>query len=322
MNRALKILALLTAAGALLAAGLSALVWTPGEGVATSRADIVDLFYHPETPTTRFERGLKHLGHEAPRAFDVNGNTVYFSVNFVDQRPIEVLKRYQDEFVYQGINHHSYVTMKAAHSAQALQDRLTGGIVPEQISPQYVAMGGGLVENRARDAHQLAQLRADYAAGKVAKKFRAYRHIEAFREKNARWTTVVATWSDEHFDFRKMRVHSEVAGQNVDTRVPACPGCTRLQRFEDLDPRAEHIDHIFIGPASADKTVAFYERALTNRGWKHTPATDVLERARRMNLGLPDARMRDYVRDKQKLDLVVYPSDDGHTFTHITLSND
>lgn len=321
MSRILKIWALVSAACALLLVGLWATVWTPGQGVADSKADIVDLFSHPDTPTTRFERALEHLGHEKPRAFDLNGNTVYFSVNYVDQRPIEVLKRYQDEFVYQGLNHDAYVTDRAARSTQALQDMLTGGIVPTEIGREYVAMGGGLSENRAQNARQLVELGRDFASGKLAKKFRAYRHIEAFREKHARWTTVVATWSDDDFDYRKMVAGSRVRGQNADPRVPACPGCTRLQRFDDLDPAQGHVDHVFAGRRSVDETLGFYDRVLPRRGWKLAPTTRVLERARRMKLPLPAAHMRHYVRAGQEMTVVVYPGDDGLTMAHLTLSD-
>lgn len=92
MNRLLHIIALFAGASALICIALWATVWTPGEGVESAGADIADLFGAPETSTQKFQRALDHLGHEAPRAFDLNGNTVYFSVNFVDYSPREALK--------------------------------------------------------------------------------------------------------------------------------------------------------------------------------------------------------------------------------------
>lgn len=320
MNRLPKILALLFGASALLCAALWATVWTPGDGVAPSNADIVDLFSHEETTTQKFQRALDHLGHEPPRAFDINGNTVYFSVNYLDKSPVEVLKRYQDEFVYQGINQKSYPTLASANSQQARKDMLTGGIVPSKVSPGYVAMGGGLAENGARADAELARLGRQLASGQLQKKFRAYRHIEAFREPDARFTTVVASWSDESFDYRKMLAGSRVAGQKGDPQVPACPGCTRLQRFEDLDPQSEHVDYVYAGPMELAKTLAFYERVLSERGWQAAPSSLVLERARRLDLGLPAAHMRHYQRGSQTLTLTAYTDSRGDTLVHFTLS--
>jgi hypothetical protein len=320
VNRLLHITALLAGASALLCAALWATVWTPGEGVVPAGADIADLFGVPDTPTQKFQRALDHMGHEPPRAFDLNGNTVYFSVNFVDYSPIEALKRYQDEFVYGGINQKSYTSLKAASTREALEDMLTGGVVPTTVSKDYVAMGGGLAENRAQTADELARLGRDFAAGGLAKKFRAYRHIEAFREPGSRWTTVVATWSDESFDYRKMVAGSRVAGQRGDGDIPACPGCTRLQRFEDLDPSADHVDYTFIGPVGVQQTLAFYDRVLPARGWEHAPSSAVLERARRLNLPLPNASTRQYRRGEQTLTLVVYVAENGETAAHLSLA--
>ncbi len=322
MKRLLQITALLAAGGALLCAVTwGTVVWTPGEGVATSEADITDFFSGEESSTKRFQRALDHLGHEAPRAFDLNGNTVYFSVNHVDKRPVEVLADYQDEFVYQDLNEHSYNSSEYLGSQQTRTDMLTGGVVPIEIGAHYVAMGGGVTENRADDDEGLAQLAADFGAGRVDKKFRGYRHIEAFREPESRWTTVVATWSDETFDYRKMIAGSRTAGQGADPRVPACPGCTRLQRFEDLDAERGHVDHVFKGSSDPDSTLNFYDRVLVERGWSHSESTVVLERARKLQLPLPDAGLRHFERGSQTLTLVVYAGEDGGSVAHLTLSD-
>lgn len=321
MSRVLKITALLAASAALACALVwTVLVWTPGQGVSPLQADIFDLFSTPDTPTARFQRALDHLGHEPPRAFDLNGNTVYFSINQVDKSPRQVLAEYQDEFAYQDLNRTSYTSLAGSLSEGGLEDMLTGGIVPLQISPNYVTMGGGLAENGAHDAQGLAGLAADFAEGRIHKKFRAYRHIEAFREPKARFTTVVASWSDDQFDYRKMVAGSDVAEQSGDPDVPACPGCTRLKRFEDLDPQANHVDYVYAGPASVDKTLAFYDRALTGRGWQHAPSSRVMARARRLNVPLPSAHLRHFERGARTLTLVVYAGPKDSTFSHLTLS--
>jgi hypothetical protein len=321
MKYVLQPLAVLTAASALLCAALWATVWTPGQGVQPSSADITDLFASEgETTTTKFQRALDHLGHEPARAFDLNGNTVYFSVNFVDNSPTEVLKRYQDEFVYQGINQASYTSIDSVRTQQARRDMLTGGLVPTEISAGFITMGGGVTENRARDDDDLVQLGVDLAKDRLPKTFRAYRSVEIFREPGARWTTVAASWSDEAFDYRKMRAGSDQEDQMVDARIPACPGCTRLQRFEDLDPSAGHVDHIFIGQTSPLEMLRFYDRALGARGWSPAPSSAVLARAKRLNIGLPDAHVRHYIRGSQTLTLTSYVGPDQDTLVHLNLS--
>lgn len=319
-RRLLALTALLFGAGGLWAVVLSANIWTPGVGVRPSQANIIDLFGAEDDPQAGFQRALKHMGHEAPRAFDINGNTVYFSVNHIDKKPIELLKRYQDEFVHQKLNQKTYITLNQADTSQARQDMLTGGIVPSQISERYVAMGGGLTENNARTPDELFALEEDYRHGKIDKKFRAYRFIEAFQSPGARYSTVVASWSDDNFDYRKMRTNSQVKDQNVDPRIPACPGCTRLQRFADLDPAREHGDHIFIGAASVDKTRDFYQRSLKARGWKLDPASQILKKVHERDSSLPDARMLIYRRQGRTLELTVYPTSHDETISHLTLS--
>ncbi len=144
--------------------------------------------------------------------------------------------------------------------------------------------------------------------------------MEAFREPDARWTTVVATWSDESFDYRKMVAGSRVGGQRVDPMVPACPGCTRLQRFEDLDPSSGHVDYAYIGPVSLQKTLTFYDRVLPERGWELAPSAAVLARAQRLDLPIPDAHVRQYRHDHQTLTIVGYINSQGDTVVHLTLS--
>lgn len=320
-RRFLSLTACLFAGAGLLVIGLSATVWMPGEGVSVSEANILDLFSAEDNPQASFQRALKHLGHEAPRAYDINGNTVYFSVSHIDKKPIEVLKRYQDEFLHQNLNTKTYTNPAEADTHQARQDMLTGGIVPSQISEHYVAMGGGLTGNNARTSEDLTKLEAQFQRGDIDKKFGAYRFVEAFQNPGARHTTVVATWSDDKFDYRKMLPGSQVGGQNVDPQVPACPGCTRLQRFTDLDPASDHSDHIFIGTSSVAQTLSFYERTLSARGWQLEPVAEVLKEARRDDASLSNAQMLLYRRDDRALKLTIYPNGDNQIIAHLSLSN-
>lgn len=321
-GRLLKLVALGFAGAGLVAVLLSATIWAPGEGVSTSQADILDLFTGSDRPNASFERALKSLGHEPPRAFDINGNTVYFSISQVDQSLDEVLRRYQDEFVYQKLNARTYLTQDDAGTQQALQDMLTGGIVPLEIGPEHLAMGGGLTENKARNPEQLTKLQGAYSRGEIDKKFRAYRHIEAFRDSSERYTTVVASWSDNKFDYRKMLPGSDVPGQNVDPQIPACPSCLRVQRFEDLDPNADYTEHIFIGERAPGQVLDFYHKVLSEQGWLRSDAAHLLTYARNFGLQLPASHTQQYQRGDEQLNLLIYLNDDKQTVAHLTLFDD
>lgn len=315
----LSLMACVFAAAGLLAVALSATIWSPAQGVSSSQADILDLLGTPPSSERRFERALKQLGHEPPRAFDINGNTVYFSVHHIDKSPQEVLRRYQQAFVHQQLNTRAYLNRSEADTQQGRLDMLTGGIVPMEITPDYISMGGGVTDNFAQNADQLARLTRDLAQGTRDRQFRAYRHIEAFREPRSRFTTVVASWSDDQFDYRRMLVSSSVSGQAGDPSIPACPGCVRLQRFEDLDPKRDYVEHIFTGPVEFNKTVAFYARALRARGWQPVPTADLLHDARRMEMAVPDVEFRQYYRDGHQLNLMIYLNERYETVAHLTL---
>lgn len=320
-RRLLSLIACLFGGAGLLIAGLSATIWAPGEGVSVSQANIIDFFSSEDNPQASFQRALKHLGHEAPRAYDINGNTVYFSVSHIDKKPIEVLKRYQDEFLHQKLNTKTYINLAEADTQQARQDMLTGGLIPSKITKNYVAMGGGVTGNHARTAEELVKLEADYQRGAIDRKFNGYRFVEAFQSPGARYTTVVASWSDDKFDYRKMLPGSQVEGQNVNPEIPVCPGCTRLQRFTDLEPGSQHSDYIYVGESSIAQTLGFYERALSARGWELEPAAEVLKEARRDDPSLSNAQMLLYRRADRALRLTVYPNDNHNIIAHLTLSD-
>ncbi len=135
-----------------------------GKGVTLIKeghADIVTSSLAERSSTQKFAASLEKLGHEPPRVYDYNGNTVYFSTRHIQGKtPMDVVQEYQHEFVVQGLNSKQHLTpmvnlemeredatdeRKAEIDAQ-LSDIYKGAaygeITPQAILPDYVSMGG------------------------------------------------------------------------------------------------------------------------------------------------------------------------------------
>jgi hypothetical protein len=131
-----------------------------GEGVTLvkeGRADIVTSSLAERTSTQKFASALENLGHEAPRVYDYNGNTVYFSTREVmGKRPEEILQEYQHEFVVQGINSKQYLVPALAKELndpdsqekpsedlmEMYEAAANGEILPQLVTSTHMSMGG------------------------------------------------------------------------------------------------------------------------------------------------------------------------------------
>lgn len=229
---------------------------------ADADAVIFDLSWGERPNTARFVDVLQRMGHEEPRPFDLNGNRVFVTTARIAKSPKMVLRDYQHALRVEGLNRASFASPEAARSEEGQLTALTGGLVPTAVSDNYVAMGGVVPANDADDAHALAALAGD----REIDRFKAFRSIEAFRQPGQRWTTVVATFSDEKFDYSRMVPGKERGDVSFDPTIPSCPGCVRLQRFADLS-QTENVATIWSSPAPADEVLDFYRRALSQRGW-------------------------------------------------------
>lgn len=235
--------------------------------ISESKADVSWLSPFKTSNTEGFDSALDNLGHGDAERYDLNGNTVFFSTNTTRKQPGQVMAEYQEEFRRQGLNDRVYADLDTDEEYERTQTALTGGLIPLAVTDDYVALGGVLTNNEASDS---ADLMANYDdADDVHELFRAHRYVEISREADSRHTSVIASWSDEDFDHRRMIPGDETSAQGYDSVVPPCPGCTRLSRFADDDPnRAERVEMSFIGPASIERTRTFYARALAEAGWQ------------------------------------------------------
>lgn len=300
------------------AASIAAIAWAVGvfnlDGeVSESHADISWFSGAARSNTAKFGEALERLGHDQPQTFDLNGNTTHFSVNYSDREPIEIMREYQNEFTNQGLNKRPFYTNQKSEEMTIAS--LTGGIVPILISKDRIVMGGMLNKTNAKDKEGLKKLyRTEKDDTQV---FRGHRHIQIDRAPNARFSTITATWSDDNFDYAKMLPGNDRAGQGVDADIPACPGCTRINSFTDLNPNNTFKNSIYMGSRSVEETRNFYVEALARRGWQPTDAASILENTRELvEFEGEDVTMEQFARDNEILTLTLYPNPSGGATVH------
>lgn len=295
-----------------------AVMGTDGD-VSESHADITWLSPFERSNTESFNQALSRLGHDEPRRYDLNGNTVYFSTNTTHKMPLQVMVEYQEEFVRQGLNERIFVHLSDAERDERTTTALMGGLAPLAISDDYVVLAGVVTANGARDSAELLQNYAD--AEDRGDLFRAHRYIEISRGADSRHTSIVSSWSDEDFDYRRMIPGSDAQGQAFDSSVPACPGCTRLTRFADDDPRVTgQVDLAFIGPRSAEDTRAYYHRTLSQDGWQRQESTNTIAAIEDFfGVDAPEGQSDQFHRDGQQLTLIYLP--DYRTGETLTLAS-
>ncbi len=290
-------------------------------GSSESQADIAWLSSVERSQSERFDAALENLGHDEVERYDLDGNTVYFSAHSSYKRPRQLMVEYQEEFRRQGLNDRVFTGIVDSELEDRIETSLTGGLAPLAVSDHHVTLGGVVTANEAGDADDLRE-NLD-AAEEIHDLFRAHRYIEITRSPDQQRTTVVATWSDDAFDYRRMDPLAGEGDQGYDTIVPSCPGCVRLSRFADDNPG--HIDRrvlSFLGPRSIEDTRRFYAETLAARGWERESmdaALDVI--APLVDLSLPDATTDRYRRGDEEL-MLTFTTDDrtGESLTFAAYS--
>lgn len=341
----MKALLKLAGAGATvftIALGMTVLQPTIDEPVKTAQADIAMFNFAPKSQQQRFVASLKRAGLEKPRAYDHNGNKLFFSTTTTTESPREVLERMQRTFVEEGVNdavHLSPMTMfntdalldavdrndrvalhqqsrAVTETAAAVSDYI-GGVVPIMVDPTRVVMVGASTNDGADTPEEwLQEVVKGYAAKPPQAKFNlaaevnAMRYVEAFVEGRA--TRVVAVWSDENYDPRKIVDVGE--DLNVDLEIPACPGCSRLYNI-DGESEADYSTTAYTSPSnSVEQMVSFYDRSLAAKGWQLSPNADALEVFEQHGIKPHfDARMMQYSRGEEFITVIAWPDHYGAT---------
>ena len=283
--------------------------------ISESQADISWLSPFERSNTDRFGEALENMGHRDAERYELNGNTVYFSTTTSRKQPAQLMAEYQEEFRRQGLNDRIYVDLDADEQDDRTETALTGGLIPLAMTDDFVALGGVITANKASDSSELVENYSD--SDDKHDLFRAHRYVEISRQADSRHTSVVASWSDEDFDHRKM-IAGDDSAQGYDTVVPPCPGCTRLSRFAEDDPNlGGRVDMSFIGPASIERTRAFYAQALAQAGWQRESLNQEFHDLQQwFHIDLPDGETDLFRRGDDELKLT-YRTDQptGETIT-------
>lgn len=329
-------LKLVATAASLLAIAAAFLVGSDEAQVEPAHADIHALGnFAPETKKERFGAALSDLGMSTPRAYDWNGNTVYFSYMLTPDEPHVVLERFQRAFVERGLNSKMYhdvpdygmdaedvdpkrpeTTLEYAFAFGGARDFFNGGLVPTEIAPERIVMTGMDPRNSyeniielARDFH-IHERELDDMVG-------ALRTVEILREGGQDNTTVTATWTDDDFQLGRFMPNASSSSPAQD--LPTCLGCKHLMRFAGTAAERPYIANLYISPyhASSDLS-AYYRRVLADHGWNPDPASvgvNVFLKSEPAFALDDDAEVISYIRGKEYLTLAIFRSaNDGKTY--------
>lgn len=340
---------LATAGATIFAIGWAILVLqpTPDEPVQKVDADIAMLGFGPKSDQQKFVDALMDEGLEKPRAYDHNGNKLFFSTTTTTETPRQVLARFQRAFVEQGLNDTVHLKPPTAPSGleefdiedPAVREQIAkdsvprtawtndyfGGIVPTQVSEKMVVMAGATTNEESTNWRGfLTELRESQKAGELrdlGQGVKAMRYMDAVRESPGK-TRVTAVWSDDEYDIGKFANIGDFTDDlGGDPSVPVCPGCERLMHFKGETEDA-YDNHAFKAPAhSMDQMLGYYREVLPPRGWKLSEADAILRRAELRGLKPPsDAQMLSFSKGARFLTVVAWESD-GKTSVHVARSN-
>lgn len=342
-NRKLKSLyalgKLAIAGASLVAIGWGVVTFYPSTGVKESDADVYWSFQFERDSTQKFAESLQELGHDRPRSYDFNGNTVFFSSKETTQSPTEVLREYQEYFTRKGINERTYMESSVDGGPRdgdsdeeyfkITRERglamLSGQLVPSLITPGHVTMGGGLIDGSPSTCAQAEKILEQKAAEGIVNFddiFRGYRSIEITRDADDTHTQVTASWSDDKLDIRKHYPTSEkdnFLAATPDPNVPSCPGCTRINRFAGQGDEKAYVTNIFQSPQHQDSVLDFYLQSMANRGWHETEASAVTRQAlRHTTLRDNPTQAVQLVRGEEFITVSVDPEDHGSLVTTVS----
>lgn len=322
LGGALEATAKLGVAGAtIFAIGWVFLTMNPAGEVKESQADIVDLqLLAPETNTQKFVSALDDLGHEQPRIYDYNGADIYFSTRATSTPPRELITEYQRAFVNRGVN------SKIWDSRTDFLEHSKKGTLDVAADERTAAMLAGELQVVFHDENRVIMTAAllDIERAKKRAKldpndvisfeelFQSHRYIDATWDPVHQRTLVTATWSDENFDIRKTmpaKLQPHGMATSSDRDVPTCIGCERLTRFAATANDAPYVKQIFETSRGPQEIKEFYERAMSSRGWRSMPTSQI------------SARLR-HQRPEQFGDQIGLQFSRGTTFVTITIQTD
>lgn len=337
MKKLLRLTAkLVLVAGIILAIAAGMVSMAPDGEVKEANADITDLVPYKSWEGRSYSKVMSETGLNI-RAYDLNGNTMYFGLGKTEKAPKQVLKDLQEAFVTAKINDRPYLDVPQslyAESTQNLIDRrltpdseefqyleamVTGEIVPIRVGSERIVMGGMMPEAGAQQ-DAVALFEAIGTGGSTeAGVFKGFRYLEARRDPKTGVTTVESTWADEDFDWRKMENPDKYADlEQGDVR--RCPGCSTQTAMKSLNPGEDYYAQQFTSQTPAPALVDFYDTTLGEQGWERSEAGKFLnglqnERGYGMLEGIHHL---DYSRGDQWKSILISPSGDDRGGVSVT----
>lgn len=319
-------------------------VLTPDGEVESADADIfwTGSSLLQDSKQDRFVDLLDDQGFSEPRAYDWNGNVVYFAQGQSTDSPRQVAAQLQEAFLRQGINDNalplppdpealgdeSADAAEKAYAVLAMQEFFSGGMMPvvdtgDQVAftSVEVAAEGGNVET-LDELLMLQQALHERGYGNSAL-FKNFRYVEAFRPQNSRKTQKIAIFGDENTNFMNFLpgAGGEVDHRSKEDVVPACPGCDRVSRLSGLESEEAFEMASYNSPDTVGGVLDFYQRALLVRGWEVSSGVDVVDNVAGLQMPYnPNATggdMKVFRRGNHAVHVHAYRGDRGSTHVNV-----
>ncbi|QED27114.1 hypothetical protein FRD01_07635 [Microvenator marinus] len=313
----LKVFGKLGLAGAIIAGVAGVMLVTQPDGeVSEAEADIATFTTTKALYDEDFAKVVESSGLK-PKPYELNGQLVYFAVNYTERSPTEILEAYQKRFVEAGINKKEFLEVPEGKYKRTLDDFasldpkrinlnedeldyneaiLNGGVVPLERREGYVAMGGMVPKDDRHDS--LEELFADWQIDQIDRlgtKMGAWRFIDA-QALGPNYTRVTSMWSGDNTNFEAMG-NPQKAGVNPIMETPVCMGCSVGSQMKSLDKSHRYRIGHFYGGRSTDDLVGFYETAMRSRGFELSDGSKAVEFARAYIGGVPEGKIMSFSRE-------------------------
>ena len=349
-------LKLACAGASIFAIGALMLATSPqrGEVVAEAQADIGDVFSQLAVPKNAFSRLMDDFGLR-PRAYDYNGNVIFFGAASTRAQPQEGLRELQQRFVERGINKEMHLeSLSQRGMAQDLspeklgemyialrgegtftrgpeyrpegtkiaEDFLNGEIIPIHNTPGYVSMSGIVPKRRGVQVTSTNLYETweknDHGALDPRDNSDGFRFVDLTRESD-NTTTMTAVWADADFNAHKLDPDYDGPGLSVDREIPSCIGCVRTSRIESLDGKRDPFTtNQFYSPIQREEVSHFYQRSMEGRGWRVSRSQELLNKLFEENPHLAKRPGEALIleRGNERINLLMHENPAGGT--HVT----
>ena len=335
--KTLKIFGKLTIVGCVIVGiGAAFLALSPKGEVEEANADISNLLPYDSWEGRSYSKVMADSGLNI-RAYDMNGNTMYFGIGNSPKRPKEVLKDLQEAFVTAKINERAYLDVPQAlytestddlaqrglapttQEFQYLEGMVTGEIVPLRVTDNRVVMGGMMPEAGAQPGIESLFEAIGNEQTNASGPFKGFRYLEAREDPRTGDTIVESTWADEDFDWRKMEVPDKYADLEQG-EVRRCPGCKTEIAMKSLSPGEDYRAQQFQSHTPTANLVDFYDTTLGEQGWERVRAESMLEQLE-TEQGFrirDDVRRLEYFQGDKWKSILLSPTNDGRGGTSVT----